>query len=104
MTKFTLILAFVLVGVYVSAQLPPNPTADMNPGNFTAYNSSLSIAANFNAGRRFEETNKVLATNTLGTMTLPSNYSSMTLAQKTIFIINAERACRNTVNSVHKVK
>ena len=99
MIKFTTTLALMLMCLCSAfAQTPPNPTADMNPGNYTAYNSLLSIAANFNAGRRFEETNKGLTTNILGTMTLPSNYSSMTLAQKTIFIVNAERACRNTVN------
>ncbi len=99
MIKCTSILAFVLMCLCeVSAQTPPNPTADMNPGSYTAYNSGLSIAANFNAGRRFEETNKGLATNLLGTMTPPSNYNSMTLAQKTLFIVNSERACRNIIN------
>lgn len=89
---------FIFLCLTATAQTPPNLTADMNPGSYTAYNSGLSIAANFNAGRRFEETNKGLAANTLGNMTLPSGYSAMTLAQKTIFIVNAERACRNTVN------
>jgi uncharacterized protein YkwD len=96
--KQLLLIGTLFIYCVSYAQTPPNLTADMNPGSYTAYNSSLSIAANFNAGRRFEETNLGLAANSLGSMVLPSNYSSMTLAQKTLFIVNSERACRNGIN------
>lgn len=76
----------------VSAQNPPALTT-----NAAAYNFALSIIGNFNAGRRFEETNQGLATGSLGNMTLPSDYANLTSAQKALYIINAERTCRNGI-------
>lgn len=75
------------------SQKPPVLTT-----NAPAYNYTLSIAENFNAGRRFEETNKGLPVGSLGNMVLPANYSSLTLAQKALVLINAERTCRNGIN------
>ena len=77
----------------VFSQKPPVLTT-----NAPAYNYAISIAENFNAGRRFEETNKGLVVGSLGNMVLPANYSALTLAQKALFLINAERTCRNGVN------
>ena len=74
------------------SQTPPALTA-----NAPAYNFALSIAENFNAGRRYEETNQGLAAGSLGNITLPSDYPNLTLAQKALYIINAERTCRNGI-------
>lgn len=88
---FTLLL-FSQFSVLFS-QKPPVLTT-----NAPAYNYAISIAENFNAGRRFEETNKGLTAGSLGNLVLPTNYASLTLAQKALFLINAERTCRNGVN------
>lgn len=88
---FTLLLLSQFSVVF--AQKPP-----VLKTNSTAYNTALSVAANFNAGRRFEETNLGLPLGTLGTMTLPTNYSALTVAQKALVLINLERRCRNGVN------
>jgi Ricin-type beta-trefoil lectin domain-like len=75
------------------AQKPPVLTA-----NAPDYNFSLSIADNFNIGRRFEETNRGLAVGSLGNMTLPADFSSRSLALRALLLVNAERVCRNNIN------
>ena len=77
----------------IFAQKPPILTA-----NASAYNTARSIAENFNAGRRFEETNLGLPVGVLGNMTLPTNYSTLSVAQKALVLVNLERRCRNGVN------
>lgn len=89
-TLFVTLLSHFTVGF---AQGLPSLTS-----NGPAYNFSLSIAENFNAGRRFEETNQNLTAGSLSNMTLPANYAALTLPQKALLIINAERTCRNGIN------
>ena len=90
---FILTLLFVSNFSALFAQKPPVLTA-----NAPDFNFALSIADNFNAARRFEETNLGLTAGALGSMTLPTYYAALPIAQKALFLINAERTCRNGVN------
>lgn len=78
---------------FVFAQKPPVLTI-----NGPVYSFSRSVADNFNAGRRFEETNKGLAVGTLGTLILPADFLTRPLALRALFLVNAERNCRNGVD------
>jgi hypothetical protein len=75
------------------AQKPPALSV-----NATAYNHSISIAENFNIGRRFEEINKNLPVGSLGHLTLPADFDARSTAQKALFLVNSERICRNNLN------
>ncbi|GAB4038164.1 hypothetical protein GCM10028809_55590 [Spirosoma gilvum] len=54
--------------------------------------------AAFNKGRRAEETQLGLATNSLGNLTLPSSYATLSDNQRALYLINAERAARAGIN------
>jgi hypothetical protein len=75
------------------AQKPPVLTA-----NAPDYDFSISVADNFNKGRRFEETNKNLPIGSLGNLVLPADFSTRSTAQRALALINAERSCRNNAN------
>ena len=77
----------------ISAQKPPILTA-----NAPAYNFAISLAENFNMGRRFEEIDKNLLVGSLGNMVLPADFSTRSSSQKALFLINSERVCRNNAN------
>ncbi len=77
----------------IFGQKPPVLTA-----NAIGYNFNLSIEENFNAGRRYEEQNKGLSTNSLGHLVLPTNFATLPLAQRALVLVNAERVCRNGIN------
>jgi hypothetical protein len=89
---FSLLILSSLASV-CSGQKPPVLTA-----NAPAYNFSISVAENFNSGRRFEETNQNLPVGSLGNMTLPTDFATRSLTQKALFLINSERICRNNAN------
>ncbi|MBL7817926.1 MAG: RICIN domain-containing protein [Saprospiraceae bacterium] len=93
--KNSIFLAFLLISHFsgIIAQSLPSLSS-----NAPTYNFVLSIAENFNAGRRFEEINQNLPSGTLGNLSLPTNFSSLSLAQRALYILNAERTCRNNVN------
>ncbi len=96
MIKFTTTLTFVLLCLCLSAQSPRNLTSNITWSSPTATLSSIQTA--FNAARRAEETQLSLTTNVLGTLTLPSNFLSLSADAQAFILLNAERACRSGVN------
>jgi Ricin-type beta-trefoil lectin domain-like len=94
MKYISFILLFLSLHLSViSAQKPPVLTA-----NAPAYNFAMSLAENFNIGRRFEELNKNLPVGSLGNMVLSTDFSTRSSSQKAFFLINSERICRNNAN------
>ena len=88
MKSIFILVSCLLVHIsLLSAQKPPVLTT-----NGPVFNFSHSIADNFNAGRRFEETDKGLPTGTLGTLVLPADFSTRPLALRALFLINASRS------------
>jgi hypothetical protein len=77
----------------IFAQKPPVLTA-----NAPDYDFSISVAENFNKGRRFEESDKNLPVNSLGTIQLPADFATRPVAQRALLLINAERTCRNNAD------
>ncbi len=62
------------------------------------FSSETHIVNAFNFARRAEETQFSLTTNALGTLTLPSGYSSWTAQARAFYILNAERTARAGVS------
>ncbi|MBN8825903.1 hypothetical protein [Spirosoma sp.] len=54
--------------------------------------------AAFNKARRAEETQLGLAANSLGNLTLPSSYATLSDNQRALYLINAERTARAGIN------
>ena len=96
MIKFTTTFTFVLLCLCVSAQSPRNLTSNIAWASPTATIASIETA--FNAARRAEETQLSLTANVLGTLTLPSNFLSLSVDKQALTLINAERACRGSIN------
>ncbi|QDK83005.1 hypothetical protein EXU85_32115 [Spirosoma sp. KCTC 42546] len=88
------------------AQAPTNLTSDISlpydPPTFTYTNSSVGpyflnltqLTKSFNYARRQEETQLGLPANSLGTLTLPASYSTLSAQQRSLFLVNAERQAR----------
>jgi uncharacterized protein YkwD len=66
--------------------------SDFPPSAF--FSSESQIVNAFNFARRAEETQLSLTANSLGTLTLPVNYSTMSAAARALYILNAERSAR----------
>jgi uncharacterized protein YkwD len=99
-TKPACILSVLLI-CYLStfSQSPPNPSSDFSwNSSTTAISSSAATISDiqnaFNNGRRNEEIQKMLSANVLGNLILPSNFLTLSKAQKVLFLLNAERNCR----------
>ena len=93
--------SLLLFAQNIFAQSPPNNnldvTWDSDPVTAGAQSSATTIVAiqnAFNNGRRQEEIQKSLTTNSLGNLTLASNFLTLSKSQKIITLINLERACR----------
>ena len=71
-------------------------TSNPNTEFGAAYNASLSVEANFNAARRWEETMNGLSANCLGNLVPPfGGWASLSPAQEAFYIIQAERVARS---------
>ncbi|MBL7815103.1 MAG: T9SS type A sorting domain-containing protein [Saprospiraceae bacterium] len=62
------------------------------------FSSETHVVNAFNFARRAEETQLSLTTNSLGTLTLPSGYSSWSATTRALYILNAERTARAGVS------
>ena len=91
----------------VFSQSPKNLTSDVNLTTCAgcsdfppdAYFSTQTQVLNaFNFARRAEETQFSLTANSLGTLTLPVNYSFMSVEARALYILNAERTARAGIN------
>ncbi len=101
----SIVFSLLWVGL-VSADSPPNPTSDVlwtdtggvyDPGNgiyAATFNGPVDIEAAFNNARRDEESQLGLAANALGDLSLPAGWASMSIDNRALFIINAERTAR----------
>ncbi len=101
--------AFVAASSLCHAQLksPADLTADIDllaGGLYTDFapypffGSETQIVNAFNYARRKEEIQFSLAVNSLGSLTLPANYTSKTAAQRALYLINQERIARAGAN------
>lgn len=63
-------------------------------GNQTDYASSADVVAAFNNGRRKEESQLGLAANSLGNVSLPGNWDSLSAEDKGLHLVNSERTVR----------
>jgi uncharacterized protein YkwD len=102
----TVFLVFSLLGC-LYAQSPLDLTSDVNlttcvnctyfaPYGF--FSSETHVINAFNFARRAEETQFSLTANALGTLTLPSGYSSWAAQVRALYILNAERTARAGVS------
>lgn len=104
---FIFVVCFALTDAEIAhADSPPNLNSDIlwtdtggvfDPANniFTAtFNGPTDIEAAFNHGRRQEEIQLGLANGTLGNLSLPANYSSLSDDEKALLLINEERTAR----------
>lgn len=98
--------ALILASTAAMALSPPNMTKsvkwDEDPGTAgdqQTYTGVAAIQAAFNNGRRQEESQLFLPVNTLGNLSLPSqpDWDGMSLDQKALLIVNAERTARGGV-------
>jgi hypothetical protein len=97
--SFSLLLCFTL---QLFAQSAPNLVTDVawdsDPNTSGAQSTVTSLAGILNAynnGRRQEEIQKSLPTNSLGNLTLPADWNTAyTPFGKVFFLVNAERSCR----------
>ena len=90
---------------FLFSQSPPDLTADIpwdenavTAGNQQTYANKTAIDNAFTNARRKEEVQFGIATNTLGSLVLPTNYLTLTQDQQALLLVNAERACRAGVN------
>ncbi|UFH54774.1 T9SS type A sorting domain-containing protein [Spirosoma sp. KNUC1025] len=94
---------FLMMNIAV-AQSPTNLTSNISLPSSASYTNSSSgapyflnltqITNSFNYARRQEEVQLSLGTNTLGTLTLPANYSTISAQQQALYLVNAERQAR----------
>ncbi|WP_428665766.1 T9SS type A sorting domain-containing protein [Runella sp.] len=100
---FFSILISIAGSTFLSAQAPPNLTSnvdltscsgctDFAPGAF--FSTTTQIVNAFNFARRAEETQLGLPANSLGNLTLPATYGTLSDDQKGLYILNAERMAR----------
>ena len=100
--SFLLIVSFF---TSVFCQSPRNLTSnitwdnDNNSANGNQRTVSIAaIEAAFTNARRLEEAQFSLSGSPLGSLTLPSNFLSLSYDAQALFLLNAERACRAGVN------
>ncbi|WP_080059517.1 T9SS type A sorting domain-containing protein [Spirosoma aerolatum] len=105
-STYGLLLLLLLDLGKLFAQAPANLTSnvaltaptetDFAPSAF--FSSTAQIVAAFNKARRTEETQLGLAANSLGNLTLPASYSTLSDNQRALYLINAERTARAGIN------
>ena len=100
-TQTILFISLLFFSQSAFAQSPPNNSLDVtwdsDPVTAGAQSSATTITAiqnAFNNGRRQEEIQKNLTINILGSLTLASNFLTLSKSQKILLLINLERACR----------
>jgi len=103
---WSLCMAVLLIGLQIDsahADSPPNIAQDIawfgdpdSAGLPQAYDTIEDIEAAFNNGRREEERQLNLPAGTLGTIDLPEQalWDALTMQQKALILINAERTAR----------
>lgn len=105
--KFLLTTAIGYCCIFTSfAQTPTDLTSDVAltaPGQTDfapspVFSSKTQIEAAFNAGRRAEESQKGLPANSLGNLTLPSDWDSRSSAQRILWLVSQERQARTGQN------
>ena len=100
------VLLFVCFLVPIFSQnSPPDLNSDIawdenavTAGNQQTYANKTAIENAFNNARRKEETQKSLTANALGTLSLPSNFTSLTEDIQAFMLLNFERTCRAGVS------
>ena len=81
---------------HAHASLAQCSIGDPNNNNPTDWNAMQTIEANFNAARRWEETDRGLTANCLGNMTAPpGGWNSLSQEEIIFYIHNQERTARN---------
>jgi uncharacterized protein YkwD len=93
---------FTLLSIHlISAQSPSDLTSNIGQDNsywFTTVSTISDIENAYNNARRLEETKLSLTTNSLGTLTLPSDWNSKTGENKVLYLLNEERKIRGGIN------
>lgn len=97
---FIIILLFVSTAQLESQTLrtPPTPTGDRAWSNWWYDNSVEDVEIEFNAARRNEESQRNLATGTLGNLNLPADFLSRDFKEQALILINLERQARHNVS------
>lgn len=97
---FTILVFCASIGV-ISAQspidLPNNVGADFNTWAQNV-NTVSDIESVFTDARRLEEAALNLPNNSLGNLTLPANWTSLSADERMLILLNAERTCRGGVD------
>ncbi|MBK8501286.1 MAG: CAP domain-containing protein [Saprospiraceae bacterium] len=102
----TLLGLLRLAGAEIHAQTPPNLTSGLPWSSWWNANTEPEIEAQFNAGRRHEESNQGLSPGSLGNLHLPSGFLNLDFEEQALILLNAARAARNGVqygSSVYSV-
>ncbi|GAB3928234.1 CAP domain-containing protein [Larkinella terrae] len=103
------IVCFLLfVHCFAFGQAPKNLKADIKlpkdlaytaaPNGFPVFDTQNQVVSAFNYARRQEEKQMKLPVNSLGTLSLPENYSLISPAERMLFLANQERTARATVD------
>ena len=97
--KVALIMVCLCVWVvFLVAQSPANPTQDINASN--GFSTVSAIELTYNNGRRQEEIQLNLPTNSIKKLNLPSDaeWDALNDDQKMLFLVNDERTSRAGIN------
>ncbi len=105
-TKVFTIVLFTCLSVISMAQSPTDLLSNINlpddvPNTYTnsssgaaTFTAASQVIAAFNYGRRQEEIQLGLPTNSLGDLSLPAGFSTATPQEQSLYIINQERIAR----------
>jgi uncharacterized protein YkwD len=91
----------IISAVCLFAQSPTDLNSDIGQGSShwgNNVNNNTDVETTFNTARRAEETQLGLPNNSLGVLSLPSNWSTLSDDEKLLFILNDERICRAGVD------
>ncbi|GAB3339856.1 hypothetical protein GCM10027299_52780 [Larkinella ripae] len=79
-------------------KLPKDPAYTSAPNGFPVFDKATQVVTAFNFARRQEEKQMKLPVNSLGNLSLPDNYSTLTPAGRALWLTNAERTARAGAN------
>jgi hypothetical protein len=88
-----LILTVIAMPIFLTAQSPENLNTDIEW--IAGFDDATDIEEAYNFGRRGEENQLGLAAESLGFLTLPTDWNAYTISQKALYIINDERTSRS---------
>ncbi|MGA0555645.1 CAP domain-containing protein [Larkinella sp. VNQ87] len=104
----TLLLIFTLLPALVLGQSPKNLKADVKlpkdpvytsaPNGFPVFDTPAQVVMSFNFARRQEEKQMKLPANRLGVLSFPENYTTLSAADRALWLINSERTARAGVS------